>query len=338
MIPSLIVQNVGRSSTSRIRRWRALLACGGLLLAAGKARADGAFPDSENVMTPAALPNEIVLATNFGVVLSIDAGQTWTWTCEQTQNAYGSLYQIGPAPMNRLYAVAMAGLVYSDDSSCTWKVAGGVIAGTSVLDAFVDPTDPTRMLAIVARAGDGGSTFQVYESTDAGATFGTLLYTAADGDHLTGVEIARSAPTTVYLTMTSGPTYLPKLVRSTNSGATWQAQDLSAMLNTGITSLRLIAVDPQDPQRVFMRVSDTAGEQVAVTTDGGATISAQLAFPGGIVAAFARMPTSGHLVVGGVVGVAPVEYLSTDNGATFQALAVQNPPSLRALSARGRTM
>ena len=93
-------------------RWRGLAVCGGLLLLARTARADGAFPDSENVMTPAALPDEIALATNFGLVLSVDDGQTWTWTCEQPQNSYGSLYQIGAQPLNRLYAVAAAGLVY----------------------------------------------------------------------------------------------------------------------------------------------------------------------------------------------------------------------------------
>ena len=317
-------------------RWRGLAVCGGLLLAARTARADGAFPDSENVMTPAALPHEIALATNFGLVLSVDDGQTWTWTCEQTQNSYGSLYQIGAQPLNRLYAVAAVGLVFSDNSSCTWSVAGGAIAGASVLDAFPDPSNPNRMMAIVARAGDdGGTTFQVYESTDAGATFATLRYTAADGDHLTGVEIARSAPSTVYLTITSGTSYLPKLARSTDGGATWQVQDLSASLGAGTTSLRLIAVDPENPQRVFMRVSDTAGEQVAVTNDGGATVSTPLVFPAGIVSAFARL-ANGDLVIAGVVGVDPVAYVSTDDGATFEPLPT--PPHLRALSARGATL
>ncbi|MES1210484.1 MAG: hypothetical protein ABUS79_31475, partial [Pseudomonadota bacterium] len=36
------------------------------------ARADGAFPNSQNIMTPAALPHEIVLGTNFGLVISTD--------------------------------------------------------------------------------------------------------------------------------------------------------------------------------------------------------------------------------------------------------------------------
>src|SRR4029077_20250180 len=171
--------------------------CAAALLFAGKARADGAFPDSQSIITPVALPHEIVLATNFGVVMSIDDGQTWTWTCEQAETSFATLYQMGAPPRNRLYAVSAAGLVFSDDGSCTWRMAS-VSAGSTVLDAFPDPTNQDRVMAIVAEAGDAGSIFHVAESADGGATLGTLRYTAESGDHFTGVEIARSAPATVY--------------------------------------------------------------------------------------------------------------------------------------------
>jgi hypothetical protein len=68
----------------------------------GTARADGAFPNSQNILTPAALPSEILLATNFGVVFSVDDGQTFQWTCEQPLNSFAVQYQVGPPPLNRL--------------------------------------------------------------------------------------------------------------------------------------------------------------------------------------------------------------------------------------------
>ena len=40
------------------------------------ARANGAFPDAENILTPADRPQEIVLVTNFGLVTSTDGGTT----------------------------------------------------------------------------------------------------------------------------------------------------------------------------------------------------------------------------------------------------------------------
>jgi hypothetical protein len=318
------------------------VACACWLLSARVARANGAFPGSQGIMTPDALPHEIVLATNFGLVLSEDDGKTWTWTCESTQSAYGSLYQMGPAPRNRIYTVALAGLAFTDDSSCTWNLAGGLAAGATVTDAFADPTNGDRVLSIVSQAGDAGVIYQVFESADAGSTLGTLRYAAPAGDHLSGIEIARSAPMTVYTTLTSGTTSLvPKLARSDDGGRTWMTHDLSAMLGAGVTSIRLISIDPQNPSTVFMRVASgmaslgTVEERIAVTTDSGASITTPLTLPGGNVQAFVRTPT-GHLIVGGVLGLNPVAYRSTDGGASFQALPT--PPFLSGLSARGTTV
>ena len=89
------------------------------------ARANGAFPDSQSVLTPSARPNEISLVTNFGVVASHDGGHTWLWSCEQDTNALGYLYQYNAAPQNRLFAVANQNLVFSDDATCGWSIAQG---------------------------------------------------------------------------------------------------------------------------------------------------------------------------------------------------------------------
>ena len=310
-------------------------------LDAAPARANGAFPDSLNVMTPASLPDDIFLATNFGLVLSVDAGQTWTWTCEQTQNNFATLYQVGPPPGNRLFAISGAGLIFSDDTSCSWSVTGGLATGTIINDFFPDPTNASRILAVAAALVDGGIIYQILQSTDGGATFGAQpLYTAAGGDTISGVEISRSTPTTVYLTLTSGTAHTPKLLQSTNSGTSWQVHDLSAHLPAGTDFIRLIAVDPTDPQKVFLRIRSPGdggtNEGVAVTTDAGATASTPLSFPGGILSAFTRL-ASGTIVLGGVVGTTNVAYTSADGGSTFQAIATPHP-SFRALSSRGATL
>jgi hypothetical protein len=301
------------------------------------AHADGAFPDSDSIVVPDALPEEIFLGTNFGLVLSVDGGVTWTWTCEQPGNAFGNHYQMGASPTNRLYAQARgstsATLAYSDDTGCSWQVADGAVAGATVLDAFADPTDAGRVLALVSRSGDAGASYEAWESSDGGATFATRRY--ATPDALTGVETARSDPATVYLTLIGvgdgGP--IPELARSTDGGATWTLHDLSPGLGAHILNLRLIAVDPDDAGTVFLRVSGGSGEQVAVTRDGGATVAPVLTFTAGTVAAFARVPATGDLIVGGVSGLNSVAFQSTDDGATFQPLPT--PPHLRALAARG---
>src|SRR6185437_9334864 len=126
-----------------------------LLFVPARAHANGAFPDSDSIIVPQSLPGEIVLGTNFGVLLSLDDGVSWTWSCEQPGNAFGSHYQMGAPPMNRLYAQAHVGgtgvLAYSDDASCSWQAAAGGIAGATVVDAFAHPTDAARVLALVSR-------------------------------------------------------------------------------------------------------------------------------------------------------------------------------------------
>jgi MYXO-CTERM domain-containing protein len=310
------------------RRGWVLLAALAPLLAAGAARADGAFPDALGLMTPEQLPDETLLATNFGLVMSFDRDQTWVWACEQGANNFATLYQMGPPPRNRIYAVNMASLIYTDDSSCTWTASA-----PGALDAFVDPSDGDRVLAVVATTLDaGGSTYTVVESSDGGATFPQTRYTAPMGDHITGVEISRSNPQTAYLTMTSS-TYAPMVVATTNGGASWTVHDLTTSLPTGTYSIRLVAVDPTNPQKLLLRVSNSQGQALAISTDGGATATTPLSFPGGVFTVFTRM-ASGSLIAGGVLGTTAVAYRSTDGGANFSQLPAV-PFTFTGLSSRG---
>jgi MYXO-CTERM domain-containing protein len=311
----------------------AILAAALCLARAAGARGDGAFPNSQNIMAPAALPHEILLGTNFGLVMSFDDGRTWTWSCEQELNGFATLYQVGPPPTNRLLAVSSHGVIRSDDVGCSWSAATGLPAGAA-LDVFADPSDPTRVLAVTT-AGDGGATYEVLASADGGVTFGTSIYTAAAGDHITGVEIARSAPQTIYVTLTSGSAFVPKLAQTTDGGAHWALHDLSGVPLPGAYSLGLIAVDPVSPGKVYLRVGGKTGEALAITTDGGTTVSLPLTLPGGSLTAFARL-ASGSLIAAGILGTDDVAYRSTDQGASFQMLPAALP--VRGLAARGTTL
>jgi len=309
------------------------LVVGGALLPARAARADGAFPDSLGIIAPADRPHDIVLATNFGVVTSIDDGQTWTWSCEQDRSSFGTQYQMSAPPLDRIYTRSQGSLAFSDDRACGWDIAGGAVAGTAITDAFPDPTDPGRMLAVaMATDADGGVGYRIYESSDGGATFATVRYTAASGDIVTGVEIARAAPATIYLTLISGAASTPKLGKSADGGATWQLRDLTAALGAGVRSVRLVAIDPENAARVYLRVADAGGERLAITDDGGVTAASPLMLPGGVMTAFVRTP-SGAMLVTGKIGLGPVMYRSTDGAATFATLPV--PPTLLGMTARG---
>jgi len=297
-----------------------------LLLTSAPARADNAFPNSESIMTPEDRPQDFLLVTNFGLITSTDGGATWLWSCEQDRNALGTAYQLTPAPRNRLIAVANQNVVTSDDRACGWQIASGAIAGQSMTDAYLDPVSGTRVLAI----GVASQVYSLFPSSDAGTTFAAALYQAPAGTTMNSVEIAQSDGNVTYLAMRSSAG-APLLARSSDGGAHFTVSDLSATLGTGL--LRIIAIDPQDPNRVLMRFLSPNDESIALTVDGGLTATKPVTVSGSFNA-YVRLPSSGTILIAGVVdgNSVPGLYRSHDRGATFERVA--NPPVINALSQR----
>jgi len=314
-----------------VRRWaNSFVAVAVVALSASAtAWANGAFPDSESILTPADRPQEIVLVTNFGLVSSTDNGQTWLWSCEQEGNALGMLYQLTPLPRNRLFAVSNQKLVYSDDRSCGWQAVAGGLAGQSITDVFVDPVGGARVMAI----GVENQVYSVFQSVDGGATFGAALLQAPSGQTMNSVEFARADANVVYLAQrTSEAATL--LGRSSDGGAHFVFKDVTADLGPGL--LRIIAIDPQDPNRVLFRFLGANDQSIALTVDGGLTITKPVTVNGNFNS-YVRLE-NGTILIGGVVefSTVPGLFRSRDRGTTFEQLP--RPPSIRALSQRNGTV
>jgi MYXO-CTERM domain-containing protein len=162
----------------------------------------------------------------------------------------------------------------------------------------------------------------LYASADGGKSFTAApLLVGPSNAYLTGVESARAAPATVYVSMF---TDAPSLLRSTDGGANFTRFDVGAATRA---ALYIAAVDTVDASRLYLRATTSPGESLAISDDGGVTLRLPLTLSS-IMTAFLRR-ADGTLLVGASDGSG---HRSKDGGQSFTPWTT---PHLRGLAERG---
>jgi hypothetical protein len=286
------------------------------LLGAAPASADGSYPGSRQILLPAERPEQIILATNFGLIFSEDSGKTWLFSCEQELSAYAGPYLLGAQGAQRIFAqTSGAGLIYSDDGSCSWQASRGALRDLLLLGFAVDPSSSQRVYAIAAPRYDLRNGVSIYVSDDGGRSFGEPVFTSPARSALLTVLVAPSQPSRLYATMFSAPENHPILLRSDDSGEHWEtAADLVESL--GENPFELLAIDPLDENRLYGRILGATAETLATSADGGQSFVQSVAIAGKLTA-FLKL-ASGTILVAGTVGVDGLAYRSKDGAATFE--------------------
>jgi hypothetical protein len=286
------------------------------LLGTTPAQADGSFPEARQILLPADRPEQIILATNFGLILSEDSGKTWLFSCERGLSAYAGSYLLGAETPHRIFAMTNAGLIHSDDDSCSWQAASGTLSELLPFAFAVDPSNSKRVYAIAVPRDDLRNGESIYVSDDGGLSFGKSVFSSPARSALLSVLVAPSQPSRLFATMFLTPENHPILLRSDDAGEHWEVvADLVESL--GENPFELLAIDPLDEDRLYVRILGPSAETLATSDDGGLSF-VQSASIQGRLNAFLKL-ASGTIIVVGTAGTDAVGYRSTDGGRSFEA-------------------
>jgi hypothetical protein len=116
-----------------------------VLAATSGAVANGRYPQSNQLLFSPSSPSEIVVRSSFGIALTKDGGNSWSWLCEDTLGLQPTSNEdpfLGVTSNGSLVAGLSLGLQVSSDDGCNWAVEGGPLTGQLVRDLVVHAENP----------------------------------------------------------------------------------------------------------------------------------------------------------------------------------------------------
>src|SRR5258708_17554384 len=204
------------STSTRIR------AGGGMLFSAATwalslAHGNGRYPLATQLVESPVDPSYLALRSTFGILQTFDAGKSWSWVCEQAAGYTDIRDPTIALSGDGTLLVGADKLNFTADRGCTWSASG--FTATSVTDLAVDPTQPKRVVALVATSdGQGQYTNRLFASDDGGRTFAPLGTPIADG--LIGETVDLATPR-IYVSGKYWPAPVAAPAASDDGGPTW---------------------------------------------------------------------------------------------------------------------
>ena len=268
----------------------------GLTSAASIAEANGRFPSAGHVEVDPADPAHIVLRATYGLVVTRDGGKRWDWVCEK-EMSYSGVWDppIGIMTGGVILAGLPDGLSVSTPDACQFSRAMA-LEGKLVADVAVDKKNPSR--AVVLTSVPLGMTFdtRLFLTEDAGASFVQVGDVFPESLHGFTVDLSSANSNVVYVSgVLEGPMPQGVVFRSDNGGMTYEMSNVPS--SDDMHGPFIGAVDPQNADRVYVRLDGTPG-RLFVAEDGGKTW--QEIFTGeGTLLGFSVSPDGNMLVVGG---------------------------------------
>jgi len=295
--------------------------------------ANGRPPLTNGVFFQANDDQSLYVRSTFGLLISHDGGCSFRWTCEQNIG-YGGTFDptYAIAADGTLFATTFTGLRVSRDGGCSFTTATAELPANApgrIADMWVDAIDIGPTGEIWVATADSIRPNDVLRSTDGGVTFVSrgmsspvmwwnsvvVAHSDAMRVYVSGYQVANAPPTAQVFSTIDG-------------GQHWTPASLTGVQLAGTPIVTVAAVDPTDPERVYI-VSVGAngmGDRLYRSTDGGASFREVLATTQPI----ANVVIRDALTVFAVSGEG--RFHSTDGGASFGAAATA--PQLGCLGQR----
>jgi hypothetical protein len=299
-----------------------------VLLAAAPAAANGRYPASGQIALDPSNEKTLLVRATYGLMFSTTGGagtNGWGWICEPAVGYGGE-----EDPMmaftsdGTLLAGIFEGLSVASTDACNWGFADGGLASRYVVDLAIDKAAPSTGVLLVSNSAgqdDGGLPIfltQLYQTSDNGHTWTQAGVNLPPGFLGLTVDSAPSNPERVYASgRYQAPDYAGVIERSDDRGATWQELPVPG---ANMNNLPYIgAVDPTNPDVLYVRMDSDPADSLLVSKDGGATWSTIFSAQGKLTG-FAVSP-DGSTVAIGSAGIVP------DGGTATVGAGVWTAPS-----------
>jgi photosystem II stability/assembly factor-like uncharacterized protein len=176
---------------------------------------------------------------------------------------------VSPHDARHWYASTDAGVWQTSDGGATWRRTSHGIEGALVLQLLQDPSDPAVVHLGTFRHG-------YFRSTDGGRSFGPASFPNAC-PHVKDLALPPVLPSRVYAVGSDGEAEVSnRLYVSIDAGATWHRSPMIGLPDMDRHRCNSVAVDPDDPYRVFIGVSGDVRPSEGgpyVSADGGRTFN-----------------------------------------------------------------
>jgi len=275
---------------------RLLVATGSLLLALlwpSAGNANGRFPRANQLSIDPGDPSHLVLRATFGLLISEDAGKSFGWVCESGLGFSGDLDPALALFGNGAIAVGYARDLRISHGGCEWPSPFSNGSKEDLIDATLDPRDAGAAV-FVSRRQDAAQRAHLLLVTQDSSTPVPLGQSMGDDLSPLTVELAPSDPQRIYVTALAAD-LTSVLLRSDDRGETWQRLPISPRESLPAF---IAAVDPNDADRVYLRLDDSSADYLLVTEDAGATFREAFSFETEMLG-FALSPDGRDVALGG---------------------------------------